>query len=84
MFQFDSSVTGEKLPVNVRLPIVPVLFPSGNMAVHGFKVRNAPIQALPDQGTQFDLRHVEPAAVFGRVVDFKALGQPSASCGSNV
>lgn len=77
MFQFDSGIIGEKLLADRRLPIVSVLFPSDDVAAHGFEVRNTPIQTLPNQGAQFDLRHIEPAAMFRRVVDFKTLGQPS-------
>ncbi len=62
--------------MDIRLPIVPVVLPRGDVALHGFKIGDSPIQALPVQGAKLDLRHVEPTAMLGRVMNFDAFCQP--------
>ena len=52
----------------------------GNGASQGVVVGDAPRQALPPEAlpperAQFDLGHVQPRAVLGRVVQLDALGQ---------
>jgi hypothetical protein len=40
-------------------------------------IRNAAVDALSGQDTQFDLSHVEPTAMLGREVKLEAIDQPS-------
>ena len=77
MSQFYACIGGRKVPVDFGLPVVPVALPGGDVALHCFQIGNSPIQALSVQGTELDLRHVEPTAMLGRVMDFEAFCQPT-------
>jgi hypothetical protein len=52
-----------------------VVLPRGDLTAQGFDVRDSAAQALAVEGAEFDFCDVEPAAVFGRVVDFETIGQ---------
>ena len=75
MFQLYPCIGSRKSPLDLGLPIVPVVFPCGDMASQCFKIGNPPIQALSIQRAQFDLRHVEPTTMLGCVMDLKAFCQ---------
>jgi hypothetical protein len=62
--------------MNLGLPVVSVIFPRSDVALHCFQVGHSPIQALPVQGAKLDLSHVEPTAMLGRVVNFDSFCQP--------
>ncbi|MDO8688798.1 MAG: hypothetical protein Q7R39_02085, partial [Dehalococcoidia bacterium] len=73
--QFYARIGGEEVPMNLGLSIVPVAFPSSDVAWQRLQVGNSPVQALPVEGAKLDLRHIEPTTVLGRVVDFETLCQ---------
>jgi len=64
------------LPINFSNPVVSVGFPCSYFGLHGLHIGNAAIKALPFQGTEFNLRHIEPTAMFRSVMNIKALCQP--------
>ena len=51
-------------------------FPCRDFPSHEFDVRDAPVEALAAERAEFNLGNVEPTAMFGRVMDFKATSQP--------
>ena len=77
MFKFSTRIIGEKVPVDFSLPVIPVILPRSDMALHGSQIWNSPVKALPIQGAELDLRHVEPAAMLRCVIDFETFCQPS-------
>ena len=63
------------MPINRGDFIVTIRFPRGNLGAQYADFWDSSIQALDFQSTEFDLGDVEPAAVFGRMVDFETAGQ---------
>lgn len=53
-----------------------MLGPGLNLSIKCLLMSDASVEALAAQCTQLDLRHVEPAAVLGGVVDFDLARQP--------
>ncbi len=62
-FQFYPCSGSGKSPLDLSLPVVCVVFASGDMASQCFQVGDPPILALSIQRGQFDLRHVEPTTI---------------------
>ena len=77
MPQFHARVNSRKVPMDFGLTVVPVVFPCGDVSLHCFQIGNSSIQALPVQGAKLDFCHVEPTAMLGSVMDFKAFCQSS-------
>jgi len=75
MFKFSTCISGKKVPMDFGLLIVPVILPRGNVASHRFQIGDLPVQTLSVHGIQFNLGHVEPTAMFGRVMDLRAFRQ---------
>jgi hypothetical protein len=50
MFEFSTCIVGEKVPVDLGLPVIPVVLPRSDVALHGFKIGNSPIKALHASG----------------------------------
>ena len=74
-FEFDARILGGKLPVNPLVPRMASLLPGAGFSAQCLDIWNPPIQALSSEGTQFNFGDIEPAAVFGGIVDFKPFGQ---------
>src|SRR5438309_11022660 len=70
-FQFHAGVGGGEPPVDFREGLVSLFFPSGDLLRQERLAFKASVQALTREDTQLRLRHVQPTAVFGRVVDLK-------------
>jgi hypothetical protein len=65
--------------VNLQLILPPAacsasFLPGRDLRLEGLEVWHSSIEALSTEYTQFDLRHVEPAAMLGRVVDLELVG----------
>ena len=75
-FQLDAGIRGCELPIGLGLVFVAAVLPGGNLLGQRFLIGNAAIQALRRQDTQLGFRHIQPAAVLGRVVPFEALHEP--------
>ena len=73
--ELDPSGLGGELPVDRGLELIAMGLPGGDLAAHGLDIAEAPAQALAHHHVDLDLGHVEPTAVFGRVVPFEALDQ---------
>jgi hypothetical protein len=56
---------------------VTVALPGGDFVDDGLLVGNAAVETFGGEDTEFGFREVEQTAVFGRVVPFEALDQPS-------
>ena len=50
--------------------------PGGNLALKHEAISDAPVEALAGEHGKLRLRHVEPAAVLGRIVPLKPLDKP--------
>ena len=68
MFQFHAGIGGGETPVYSDGFLVPLLHPCLDLPMQGGLVWNPAIQAASHQGTQFNLGHIQPTAVLGRVV----------------
>src|SRR5947208_1312426 len=66
--EFDAGVGGAEAPVDRRLGTIACGLPSGDLMPQQIRTAEASIQTLLPQHGQFDLGHVEPTAVFGRVM----------------
>jgi hypothetical protein len=64
-------IGGGEAPVDSGCGGIAVAVPGGDLGFQGRLVGDATIQALAVQYTQFDFSHVEPAPMFGRVVDLE-------------
>ena len=73
MFEFDVRVGGGELPTDSCGAIIAPVGPVGGDLLENGAVRDATIQALTTKVTQFNLGHVEPTAVLGRVLQFQAV-----------
>jgi hypothetical protein len=67
-FEFKAGVCGFEVPVDGFVARVSVVLPGGGFVEEGREVRDASSQALLCEDTQFNLGHMQPAAVFGREV----------------
>jgi hypothetical protein len=56
-----------------NLPVIPLIFPVGEIFLHDFQSSNPSVQTLAIQDTQFDFSHTKPAAVFEPVRFFLSL-----------
>jgi hypothetical protein len=54
---------------------VPRCHPGRYFITHLFYPRYPPVKTLAAENADFQLRHVKPGTVFGRMVDFKAFRQ---------
>src|SRR5258708_7888267 len=54
---------------------VAMVMPSGDFCFEGLLVWNAATETLARRNAEFGFGHVEPTAVFGRVVPFEPLGE---------
>lgn len=68
---FDAGVGGGEVPVERRAAIIALRLPCRDFAAHLCDCEDAPVQALFAQRAQFNLGDVQPASMFGRIVDFK-------------
>src|SRR4030043_1236371 len=75
MFKFSTCLSVSKLPIDFGLPVIPVIFPGRDVTLHDIKGRDSPIQTLSIQGAEFNFCHIEPATVFGCVMDIETLCQ---------
>lgn len=60
---------------NPTLIPVPLILPSTAFALQFRTAFDSPIEALPGQHIQFNLGHIQPAAMFRRMVYLKPSGQ---------
>ena len=56
---------------------IALVLPGGDFVGQGLFVGNAAVKALGGEDTEFGFRQIEPTAVLGRVMPFKALDQAS-------
>jgi resolvase-like protein len=73
--ELDASVRRGELPVNFHLLRVAGMLPGGDFRPHCLDVGDAPVQALSLQYSQFELSHVQPTAVFRRVMNLQFVDQ---------
>jgi hypothetical protein len=75
MLELDASIRRGEAPVDAdRLPIAFGL-PSGYLLFQFGARADATLQTWPSEHREFNLGHVQPTAVFGRVMQFQLLDQ---------
>ena len=74
-FEFDTGGFGCEVPVDGFSRGISLVLPGGGFLGEGRDIWDASVQALFGQDAQFNLGHVEPAAVFGGEVDVEAFDQ---------
>lgn len=75
MLELDARLLGREAPVHGDFLGVPGRFPGSGFLPEGLLIGKAPIQTLLSQRRQFNLGHVQPTAMFGRIVQFQPLDQ---------
>ena len=75
--QLNAGVGCGELPVRFGVVLVAAVLPGGDFSDEGLLVGNAPVEALRRQGAEFGFSHVQPTAMFGRVVPLEPLDQPT-------
>ena len=81
--EFGSGVLDAEAPVDVGLSFVPLQFQSADLPAEGFLVWQTLPAATAGEDAELDLRHIEPTAVLGRVVDSSRLAMRRASSAGN-
>src|SRR3954453_13231087 len=71
--QLDPRLVGCELPLNASAGGITLSLPGLDLSVENLALADAAVQALAVQHTDLDLCHVQPAGMFGRVVEFQAL-----------
>lgn len=61
-FEFDASVGGGELPIDLGIELIATGLPSGDFAAQGFDFVDTAVQALANHHVEFNLGHVEPAS----------------------
>ncbi len=81
-FELHAGVGGGELPIHSTLGAVAGVLPGGYLRPQRLLLTDPSVQALAAQHRQFRLRHVEPTAMLGRVMDLQPLDQPPGLFGS--
>ncbi len=71
--EFDPGISSCETPVDGSFLHVSLDFPSQSFVCQKFSTRDMSVQILTAENTEFDLGHVEPAAMFGCKVKFQAV-----------
>ena len=71
MFEFDPCICDGEAPVDGRFHLIASGFPVPDFLLDDCRSVEAAIETLAMQNTQLCFRHVQPTAVFGRVVDLQ-------------
>jgi len=69
MMEFDAGIIGGEVPVDGVNTGVPPFCPGGHGLTHCRLIGKALPEALSRHHAQFHLRHIQPTAMFGSVVD---------------
>src|SRR5215216_8160826 len=77
MPELPASLRGCEEPMDSRTLDVALTLPGRDLGASGDEVRQPSVEALAGQDGQFTFRHVQPAAVFGRVVKLQLASQAS-------
>ena len=73
--QFHAGVSGGELPIGFDVLFVAAVLPGGDFLGQGLLVRDTSIETLTRQHAELGLGHVQPTAVFGRIVPFEPLDE---------
>ncbi len=73
--QLDAGVGGRKLPIDAPGLVIAPVCPGADLLAHRRPVGASLAQARPLRDAEFEVGHVAPRAVLGRVVDLEAVRQ---------
>ena len=76
LLQFDPGILRREPPAYLRLRSVAMLLPRSNFRPQERHFVDTPVETLTGKDAQFRLRHVQPTAVLGSVVNLQSLPQP--------
>src|ERR671926_273802 len=71
MLEFGASILSGKSPIDRSFAGIASILPCGNFSFELLFGTNATVEALSAEGTQLNLSHIEPAGMFGGVVEFQ-------------
>ena len=71
--KLDPGILSRKAPVDCCSLLVAALLLGSSLIAEGRSVRNAPVQALFCQDTEFDFGHIEPGTVLRGIDEFKLI-----------
>ena len=72
--EFGAGIEDVEAPVDAGLSLVPHLFHGLDLPAERFLVGETLSEATAGEDAELDLRHIEPAAMLGRVVKLQPLG----------
>jgi len=73
--EFNPGIIIRELPIDGGVFVVPASLPSRNLSLHLPNRIHPSVQALLNEDVEFNLRHVEPTAMFGGIHKLKAIPQ---------
>jgi len=74
-FQLDPGILCCESPPHSRLRPIAMALPSSDFVPQHRHFVDPTVEALPRKNTQFGLRHIQPTAMLGRIVDLQSLPQ---------
>ena len=72
--ELDAGILGGEAPVHPYCVPVALLLPRSHLPPQSALVGNTAVQALPGHHPDFDLRHIQPTAMLGSVMDLQPFG----------
>src|SRR3954451_5785707 len=78
--ELDAGVRGGELPIGFGSGGIAPVPPSVDMALERCPIA-PPVRQVAAGGAKFDLGHIQPRAVLGRVVDLEPVGEALGLCG---
>src|SRR6476469_1644023 len=69
--ELDPSIVGGETPIDRASTLVALTNPGRHLPFDGLPIAKAPLQTLALEDAQFNLCHVQPTPVLGRVVDLQ-------------
>src|ERR1700737_3611712 len=76
MLEFNASVRCGELPVGLGVVGVSILLPSCDFVDEGLFAGDAAIEALGRKNAELRFRHIEPTAMFWRIMPLETLDEP--------
>ena len=75
--EFDAGVVGCEVPACLGVVLVAIGLPGSDLLDELWFVGDAAVETLGGEDAEFGFRQVEPAAMFGSVVELETFGEPS-------
>src|SRR5438552_16976299 len=76
MLELNARILAGEAPVDLHFLSIACLLPSSHLLFQMDLIANTWLQGMSSQYRQFNLGHIQPAAMRGRVVNFQFLAEP--------